>query len=255
MARIARELGKTALAEAQEAAAERLRRHFEQAFWSERLGTYGLALDGAKRLCEVRSSNAGHALTGGIADPGRAASVATGLLSHDSFSGWGIRTLAAGEARFNPMSYHDGSVWPHDNALIAMGFARYGLRHGVLAVAEGILDAALSLDQYRLPELFCGFARAGRPEPTAYPVACSPQAWAASAPLGLVKACLGVAFDAARDTVRLHLPGLPGGLHGLAIRRLRLGEHEVDIVVRRVGDGVAVDVPRRTGRIQIVVVQ
>ncbi|MFO1070430.1 MAG: glycogen debranching N-terminal domain-containing protein [Geminicoccaceae bacterium] len=255
MARIARTIGKPGLAAAQEEAAARLRQRFEQAFWCEPLGTYGLALDGAKRLCAVRSSNAGHALLGGIADPGRAAGVATGLLAPDSFSGWGIRTLAQGEARYNPMSYHDGSVWPHDNALIAMGFARYGLRHGVAAVAEGILAAAQGLDQDRLPELFCGFARAGRPEPTAYPVACSPQAWAAAAPLGLVKACLGIAFDALHHTVRLHLPGLPGGLHALAIRRLRLGEHEVDIALRRVGEGVAVDVPRRTGRLQVVVVQ
>ena len=136
--------------------AERIQQRFDEAFWADDLGTYVLALDGAKRACRVRTSNAGHALFGGIARPERAAVLAATLLGDDAYSGWGIRTVAAPEARYNPMSYHNGSVWPHDNALIAWGFARYGLKDAALQMLTGLFDASLFLELRRLPELFCG---------------------------------------------------------------------------------------------------
>src|SRR5205823_2033432 len=157
----------------------------------EDLGTYVLAQDGGKSPCRVRTSNAGHCLLTGIAAPERALRVARTLLSHDSFSGWGIRTVAAREARYNPMSYHNGSIWPHDNAPIAAGLARYGLKDEALRVMNAMFDASLFFDMHRLPELFCGFERRAGEGPTLYPVACAPQAWAAAAIFLLLQACLG----------------------------------------------------------------
>src|SRR5262245_28874592 len=160
--------------------AETLRERFEEAFWCDDLSTYALALDGKKRPCRVRTSNAGHCLFTGIASPERARRVADTLMREDSFSGWGIRTVACGEARYNPMSYHNGSVWPHDNALIGFGLARYRLSEGVLRVLTGMFDASLFVDLHRMPELFCGFPQRPGEGPTLYPVACAPQSWAAA---------------------------------------------------------------------------
>ena len=151
-------LGRSAQAAELARQAEVLRHRFGQAFWCEDLATYALALDGDKRPCRVRTSNAGQCLFTGIAHPDHARNVAGTLLSPDSFSGWGIRTVAACEARYNPMAYHNGSVWPHDNALIAQGLARYGLRESALQVWTGLFEAAAYFDLYRMPELFCGFA-------------------------------------------------------------------------------------------------
>jgi glycogen debranching enzyme len=253
-ARIARALGlPPRRAEALEKQAAALREHFEAAFWCEGLGTYALALDGAKRPCRVRSSNAGHVLLGGIASPERAAAVAKQLLSGTFHSGWGIRTLAATEARYNPMSYHNGSVWPHDNALIGLGLARYGLCAEAARVLEGMAAAAGRLDLRRLPELFCGFPRRGGQSPTAYPVACAPQAWAAAAPIGLLGACLGLSFDPAARIVRLEQPVLPAGLDRVTLRGLALGGGRIDVSLRRAaGDSVAMSVSGRRGDIGAV---
>src|SRR6185312_2006983 len=184
-------------------AAEKLRSHFESAFWDEKMGTYVLALDGAKRPCRIRASNAGHALFAGIASPERARRVADHLMGRDGFSGWGIRTLAQCEPRYNPLSYHNGSVWPHDNAVIALGFARYGLKTEAVRVFEGLFDAARHQELRRLPELFCGLIRRPRREPTPYPVACSPQAWAAAAVYAVLGACLGLEQSYADNEIRL----------------------------------------------------
>src|SRR6202035_3060025 len=154
----------------------RLAERFEAAFWCPEIETYALALDGAKAPCRVRTSNAGQVLFAGIAAPERAALVARGLMETRFNSGWGIRTVAKGEARYNPMSYHNGSVWPHDNAMIALGLARYGFKDPVQRIFSGLFDAASFWEPRRLPELFCGFARR-HTAPTTYPVACSPQAW------------------------------------------------------------------------------
>ena len=147
--------------------AELLRERFEAAFWCEELGTYALALDGAKRPCRVRTSNAGHALFAGIAAPERARRVAATLMSPDSFSGWGIRTVARGEARYNPMSYHNGSIWPHDNGMIALGLTRYGLKEEAAQICRALFEVATYQELRRLPELFCGFTRRRHRGPTA----------------------------------------------------------------------------------------
>ena len=252
-ARIARALGlEEARAAAMEAKAAALRERFEAAFWCEDLGLYALALDGEKRPCRVRSSNAGHVLLGGLAAPERAASVARHLLDGSFHSGWGIRTLATTEARYNPMSYHNGSVWPHDTALVGLGFARYGHRAAAARLLEGLSAAAGKLDLRRLPELFCGFPRRGGQGPTAYPVACAPQAWAAAAPIGLLGACLGLSFDPAARQVRLERPVLPAGLDRLMLRGLSLGGARIDIQLQRANGGVAMSVPGRRGEIGAV---
>src|SRR5438874_4988278 len=143
-----------------------LRQRFEETFWCEELSAYALALDGKKQLCRIRTSNAGHCLFAGIANPERARRVAYTLTNERSFSGWGVRTVAEGEARYNPMSYHDGSVWPHDNALVAGGLALYGFKDYALKILMALFDASIFLDLHRLPELFCGFNRRPGEGPT-----------------------------------------------------------------------------------------
>jgi glycogen debranching enzyme len=246
-ARLASALGFGALADALRAQATALREHFEAAFWCADLSMYALALDGAKQPCRVRSSNAGHALLAGIASPRRAARVADALMDRHFFSGWGIRTIAEGEPRYNPMSYHNGSVWPHDNALIGLGFARYGLSDHVLRLFQGMFDVAGYMDLRRLPELFCGFPRVAGKGPTSYPVACSPQAWAAAAPFAFLQACLGLSFDPAGERVRFRKPRLPEFLDQVIIRQLRVGDSELDLVLRRYGGDVSVNVLNRRG--------
>src|SRR5205085_917173 len=199
---LARALGDRTTAARLDNEAEALRQRFEAAFWCEELSTYALALDGEKRQCRVVASNAGHALLTGIAAPERAERVAATLMRVGSFSGWGIRTVALSAARYNPISYHNGSVWPHDNALIALGLARYGHKEAVLRVFTGLFDAATHWDPRRLPELFCGFARR-HTAPTMYPVACSPQACASASVCALVQASLGLTFDHRAGEIRI----------------------------------------------------
>ncbi|MGA0611557.1 glycogen debranching N-terminal domain-containing protein [Caldimonas sp. KR1-144] len=236
------------------AEAEALRAQFQQRFWSERLGLYALALDGAKQRCEVASSNAGHALWAGIAAPEHAARIAARLLEPDLFSGWGVRTLGSGEVRYNPMSYHNGSIWPHDNALVCEGLARYGEADAALALLGAAFDSSLHFDQARLPELFCGFPRRRGEGPTRYPVACSPQAWAAGAAFGMLAGCLGLEFDASQCRVRLRSPRLPAFIDWLRIERLEVAGGRVDMILQRYRDSVGVDITRREGRIEVSVV-
>jgi glycogen debranching enzyme len=251
-ARLARALGEGGAA-GFEARAEALKDAFDAAFFDEELGTYVLALDGQKRPCRVSSSNAGHALFTGIAKPKRAGAVARALMSSASFSGWGVRTLSAAEARYNPMSYHNGSVWPHDNALIALGFARYGFKPEALRIFEGLFRASIYFDLRRLPELFCGFPRARSLGPVSYPVACSPQAWAAAAPFALLQAALGLGFDLARGRVTFSSPALPEFLDELILKRVRLPGGGLDIKVRRVDGSAAVSVVSRFGNVGLMV--
>src|SRR5712672_3372114 len=253
-ARCARRLGKIDLAARLETEALSLAERFEDAFWCEELGTYALALDGAKRPCKVRTSNAGQLLFTGIVRTDRARRVAADLMSHKFFSGWGIRTVASGEARYNPMSYHDGSIWPHDNALIALGLARYGLKHSVAHLFKGLFDAASYMDLRRLPELFCGFQRERRRGPVLYPVACAPQAWASATAFTLLEATLGLEFDAARGEIRLRNPRLPEFLNEVVLRDLKLGPSSVDLRVRRHCEEVSLEVLRTRGQIQVSIV-
>jgi glycogen debranching enzyme len=230
-----------------------LREKFEATFWCDEIGTYALALDGRKQPCRVRSSNAGHALLCGLATPERAQRVADALMDERGFSGWGVRTIATGEARYNPMSYHDGSVWPHDNALIAIGFSRYELKEPLIRLMEGLFDATRFLDLQRLPELFCGFKRRPQVGPTSYPVACIPQAWSSATAFALIGACLGISIDATARQIRFSRPMLPSFLHELKICDLRLGDASVDVKFRRHDTEVGVTVVRRSGDVEVVV--
>lgn len=244
---LARALGDEAGARARAARAATLRTAFDAAFFDPELGTYVLALDGEKAPCRVRTSNAGHALFAGIALPERAAAVASGLMDRAGFSGWGVRTLSEGEARFNPMSYHNGSVWPHDTAVVALGLARYGFRAEAARLFEGLFRASVYFDLRRVPELFCGFARQRSQGPVAYPVACAPQAWAAAAPLALLQASLGLGFDLAEHRVVFDRPRLPAFLDQLHLRGLSIGPDRLDVKVERVGETCAVSVVGRSG--------
>jgi len=246
-------LGRHDLSDKLASAAERLRIAFHQQFWSEEIQTYALALDGQKRPCLVKSSNAGHCLFSGIASPEHAAAIAEGLLEPEFFSGWGIRTMPQGSPRYNPMSYHNGSIWPHDNALIAFGLARYGFTNAAIRVLDGLFDASQFMDLNRLPELYCGFTRRHGEGPTLYPVACNPQAWASASVFYLLQSCLGVRIDAEQKRVYFERPALPESLHQLEIRDLRLPSGNVDIRLRRRGSEVGVTVSRRSGKVDVIV--
>jgi glycogen debranching enzyme len=233
--------------------ADRLQRQFEEAFWCEELGTYALALDGDKQPCRVRSSNAGQLLFTGIARPERASRVALGLAGRDLFTGWGVRTVSSREKRFNPTSYHNGSIWPHDNALIGLGLARYGHTSQALGLTCAVFDAAAHMHLRRLPELFCGFERKRGKSPTLYPVACAPQAWAACAPFALLQACLGLEIDADGAMVTLHRPHLPPFLDWLKVSRLQVGASRLDLLFRRQDQSVAVSLLAREGDAEVEV--
>jgi glycogen debranching enzyme len=252
-AALARALGLGDRAAGLDRDADALRERFERAFWSEELGSYALALDGDKRPCLVRASNAGHCLFTGIASPERARRVVATLLDDRTFSGWGIRTLDAGEARYNPLSYHNGSVWPHDNAIIALGMARYGHKHGCARVLSALYEASLHFDLRRMPELFCGFGPRPYEGPTHYPVACAPQAWAAGSVFLLLQACLGLEIDAMQSKIVLDRPILPACLAQLTIRRLQVGAARVDLVLENHADDVGVHLVNRRGDVGVVI--
>jgi len=252
-ARLARALGMDREAAAQEARAGVLRERFDAAFFDEALGTYVLALDGDKKPCRVRSSNAGHALFTGVARPERAASVVSALMSTASFSGWGVRTLSEEAVRYNPMSYHNGSVWPHDNALIALGFARYGFKAEALRIFEGLFRASITFDLRRLPELFCGFPRARNLGPVSYPVACAPQAWASAAPFALLQAALGLGFDVGRGRVTFDRPALPDFLDELVLKGVVIAGGRLDVKILRAGSSAAFSVLSRVGDVGLIV--
>jgi glycogen debranching enzyme len=254
-ATIARALGHSQQADKLEREADGLRERFETAFWCDDLGTYALALDGQKRPCRVRTSNAGHCLLTGISSSERAHRVAQTLLDAKSFSGWGVRTVAVGEARYNPMSYHNGSVWPHDNALIAAGLARYWLKDEVLQIMAALFDASLFIDLHRLPELYCGFVRRPGEGPTLYPVACSPQSWSAASVFLLLQACLGLTIHAAENRLSFAHPVMPPFLNRLELHNLRVGQGRVDLLLLRHGQDVGINVLRREGQIEIAMVK
>jgi glycogen debranching enzyme len=248
-------LGHTARAEELLRQALALQEHFEQAFWCEELSTYALALDGRKRLCRVRTSNAGHCLFTEIASQHPARRTGQTLLGEDMYSGWGIRTFAASQVRYNPMSYHNGSVWPHDNALIACGMSRYGLRESVLKVLTGLFDASLFVNLHRMPELFCGFPRRPGAGPTLYPVACAPQSWAAASVFLLLQACLGLSIKGPLGQLVFSYPHLPEFLEKVQIRNLRLGKGFVDLSIQRYPQNVSISIDRREGNVEIITIK
>ena len=229
-----------------------LYKRFNEAFWNDELKTYVIALDGTKQQCKVRTSNAGHALFTRIAMPSYAGSLSHTLMEGSSYSGWGIRTVAAHEARYNPMSYHNGSVWPHDNALIGAGLANYGQQHLAARLLSGLFEVARHVDLNRLPELFCGFhRRSDGTGPTLYPVACAPQAWASGAPYLLLAASLGLEIRAAERMVQLDAPHLPSFVDELRIEGLAVNDAVVDLLVTRREKGFTVDVVRKHGAVEV----
>jgi glycogen debranching enzyme len=250
-ARGASALGHDSMAVTLEEQAAHLAAHFDDAFWCPAIDSYALALDGQKRPCAVRTSNAGHVLFTGIARADRAVKIAEELLRPSFFTGWGIRTVGSDEPRYNPMSYHNGSVWPHDNALIALGFARYGQKNAVARIFAGLFDSATYMDFHRLPELFCGFRRSRAQGPTLYPVACSPQAWSCVTPFALIAASLGLEFEPAKREIRLRNPRLPAFLDEVVVSDLRLGQTTVDFSVRRYGEAISLQLIRSQGEVRV----
>jgi glycogen debranching enzyme/glycosyltransferase involved in cell wall biosynthesis len=226
--------------------ADDIRTAVERAFWMEDKNFYALALDADRKLCQVCTSNAGHLLFSGLPAPERALKVAQQLLSSVFDCGWGIRTLAVDERRYNPMSYHNGSIWPHDTAICAAGMARYGDRAGAAHVLSELFDAAVHFSM-RLPELFCGFQRSPGEMPIAYPVACLPQAWASGSVFMTLQACLGLSIDGWKREIHIQHPQLPHGINHLAIRKLAVGETQVDITFQRVRDRIVVFSDKQRG--------
>ena len=241
MAALAARRGEEALSRDWQSRAESLRRQVEDRYWMDEHGFYGIAIDGDGRLCRVCASNAGHLLFTGLPSAERAASVMERLSGAAFDSGWGLRTLPRGSANYNPMSYHNGSVWPHDTAICGAGFARYGNKDGAVHWLDEMFRAAAQFSM-RLPELFCGFAHRPGEAPIAYPVACLPQAWSAGAPYMLLQACLGVTVDGFERDVRIDRPALPHEVEWLEIRKLGVAGRSVDLVFRRVGDRVLASV-------------
>jgi glycogen debranching enzyme len=200
----------------------------------------------------VRASNAGHCLFTGIASDDRARLVAETLMRDQSFSGWGVRTVAAGAARYNPMSYHNGSVWPHDNGIVAAGLARYGFTAAASRIFTGMFDLSQVVDLNRLPELICGFHRRPGDSPTLYPVACAPQSWAAGVVSLLVQACLGLRVDAGARRVSFTHAVLPEEIDWLRIVNLAVGDASIDLLLTRHPNDVGIEVLRREGDLALI---
>jgi len=253
MARLARHRGETDLAARLETAADALRANFDAAFWVEDAGFYAMALDGEKHQVACIGSNVGQALWTGIIPESRAAQVAERLLQPDLFSGWGVRTFASGQPGYNPVGYHTGSIWPHDNALIAAGLKACDATDGANLIAGRLIEAAQWFPDLRLPELFCGFARSEVGAPVAYPVACSPQAWAAAAPFFLIQTMLGLRADASARRVVLMRPTLPEWLTKLTITGLPVGDDSVDLLVHRWRGRTSAELLGRRGSIDVVI--
>jgi glycogen debranching enzyme len=231
--------------------AQTLRSQFNDAFWNPAEGTFALALDGHKRQVESVTSNPGHCLYCGIVEPEKANAVAEQLMAPDMFCGWGVRTLSSENPAFNPMSYHNGSVWPHDNAIIAAGLKRYGHSRAMTEIASALFDVASAAREFRLPELYCGFDRSERGTVVAYPVACIPQAWAAAAPFLLVQAMLGISPDAPARALRIERPMLPDWLGQIRLHGLRVGDATVTLAFERDGAVTAFALLGQAGKVDV----
>ena len=229
-----------------------LRARFNEAFWMDDEHYFAEALDKDKRQVRSVTSNPGHALYCDIVDADKAEHVARRLLQPDMFSGWGIRTMSKAASAYNPMSYHNGSVWPHDNALIAAGLKRHGFVKATTRLATAMFDAAIHTDYMRLPELFCGFTRRTPNRPVGYPVACSPQAWAAGSPFLLLQAMLGVSARAHENLLTINKPHLPPWLNFVELRNLRVGESRISLVFRREGEVTGFSLLSKEGDVRVV---
>ena len=250
-AQIAAIVGETNLARSLEQKAARLAALLDERFWSEALGIYALALDGDKRQCAVRTSNAGHVLYCGAASPGRAERVGHALMAPDLFSGWGVRTVAIGESRYNPISYHNGTIWPHDCSIIAAGLARYGMGEQAAQILSGLFDVACRLPEFRMPELFCGFPRRAGEGPVSFPSACTPQAWASGAVFLMLQACLAVDIDAAHRVIEVGKPHLPDWLERVSVRHLQVGDGSASLHFHRHDRDVEVHIADVKGDVRL----
>lgn len=254
-ARLAALMGDDKMATELNNQAQTLKENFQRVFWDKELASYAMALDGDKRLCLVRSSNAGHTLFSGIASDEHAEILSRELTSKNYFSGWGIRTVAKSEGRYNPMSYHNGSIWPHDNALIALGMGRYHFTSDALKVLSALFEAACYMDLYRMPELFCGFSRRPQQSPVNYPLACAPQSWAAASVFMLIKACLGLKVKADGSQILFNYPQMPNFLNQIEIKGLSVAGSSIDLMLKRYADDVGINVLRREGPVEVIVVK
>ncbi|MEZ0282060.1 glycogen debranching N-terminal domain-containing protein [Methyloceanibacter sp.] len=220
--------------------ADALQQAINRRFWCEELGTYALALDGDKRRCEISTSNAGHVLFCGVADEEKAKAVRRNLMDPRIFSGWGIRTVATDASLYNPMSYHNGSIWPHDCSIAASGLSRYGMNDAAGRIFTALFDAACRFPDFRLPELFCGFPRHASEAPVSYPSACTPQAWASGAVFLMLQASLGIEVEARTGTILVANPYLPDWLDRVTVNELPVGNGRATLHFRRRRDGVEV---------------
>jgi glycogen debranching enzyme len=251
IAEVARRLGREGVAASLEERAGLLKQAFARDFWLERERTVALAIDADKQPCRVVASNAAHCLAANLLDGDRAAAVGERLMSDDMFSGWGVRTLSAAERRYNPMSYHNGSVWPHDNAFAATGLARHGNRPAAQRILQGLFDAAVHLGVRSLPELFCGFPREQRLGPAPYPVACNPQAWSAASIFAILQAILGLQVLGFEQRVVLDSPAIPQWLESVTIEHLKVGDGAVSFRLKRLAAGAAVEVLEKRGSLSV----
>lgn len=252
MATLFRRCGDSERAHELECKSRELSDQFDRDFWLPQ-GHYALALQKDKRPAAVLASNAGHALWSGIARPTRARITCEQLLSGEVFNGWGIRTLSSAALRYNPLGYHLGTVWPHDNSLIAAGFKRYGLDREALTIMSGLMEAAVHFESYRLPELFGGFARNDYGIPVSYPVACQPQAWSAGAVPYLLTTALGLEPDAFNARLRIVRPMLPETVDQVEVRGVRVGQACVDLLFTRSGDHTSARIQQLEGKLEVTV--
>jgi glycogen debranching enzyme len=245
LARIFRRLGRRAEADRLDEQARELRRRFDSAYWMPELGFYAQALDSDKRQVQAISSNPGHCLWSGVLDKRRAAVVASRLSAPDMFTGWGIRTLSSQMISYNPMSYHNGSVWPHDNSLIADGLRRYGFAEQAELISRAVLEAGMRFSDDRLPELFCGFTRDRKFDspPGEYLVSCSPQAWGAGALFHLLQTLAGVRVDVLERRVRIDPVETPL-YNRLRVEGMRVGEGAIDFTISQGRGGTRVKVDK-----------
>ena len=253
IASLARAKGDAPMAEQLAGDAEKLRERFQEAFWCPEINSYALALDGNKEPCRVRASNAGHCLFTGIAAHEHAAAIASEFSTREFHCGWGIRTLSSKEVRYNPASYHNGSVWPHDNSLIVAGLSAYGFAQQAAQIFSSFLDVSVFVDLHRLPELFCGLKRRSGESPTLYPVACSPQAWSAGAVFLFLQSCLGLTVDGLNQQIVLHRPYLPESVSQVWIKNLRVNGSPIDLFLERSGDTVRVHLLGRQSNVRVTI--
>jgi glycogen debranching enzyme len=245
--------GEQARAESLRREAAELRVRFNRDYWLDDLSCYALALESAKRALRVVTSNAGHALWAGIADGDKARRTGERLMADDMFSGWGVRTLASSACAYNPVGYHLGTVWPHDNAIVAAGLRRYGLDDAARRIFDGMVESAMEFEHARLPELFAGFARTEGGGPIRYPVACHPQAWAAGSVPFLLSELLGLQPDGFARRLRVVRPVLPSSVDFIELTGIGVAGAAADLRFERRGDDVMVRTLAVRGGLEVVV--